>query len=81
MAYKITEDCVLCGVCVTVCPNEAITEGDPIYILDPEKCTECVPVHPVSQCEDVCPTMACVKDPDRKESKEELEAKYKKLKG
>lgn len=41
MAYKITADCVLCGVCVTVCPNEAISEDDPVYVIDPNKCTEC----------------------------------------
>lgn len=61
MVYKITEDCVMCGVCVTVCPNEAISEGDPVYVIDPNKCTECVPAHPTPQCADVCPSQACVK--------------------
>ena len=42
MALTITEDCVNCGVCEPECPNEAITEGDDIYIIDCEKCTECV---------------------------------------
>lgn len=62
MAYKITADCVLCGVCVTVCPNEAISEGDPVYVIDPNKCTECEGKFDKPQCEDVCPSGACVPD-------------------
>lgn len=26
MAYKITEECITCGACVSECPNEAIYE-------------------------------------------------------
>ena len=29
-----TEDCTLCDACVEPCPNEAITEGEDIYIID-----------------------------------------------
>ena len=42
MAYKITEDCISCGACEPECKNEAITEGEEIYIINPDKCTECV---------------------------------------
>jgi ferredoxin len=41
MAHKITEACLACGTCVPECPVEAITEGDPIYIIDAGKCTDC----------------------------------------
>ena len=42
MAYKITDDCVSCGACEAECKNEAISEGDAIYVIDPDKCTEYV---------------------------------------
>jgi len=81
MAFKITEECINCGACEPECPNQAITAGDTVYIIDPEKCTECVGSHAESQCAAVCPVSSCVPDPDHAESKEALEAKYKKLHG
>ena len=79
MAYMITEECISCGACESECPNQAISEGDTIYLIDPAKCTECVGAFENSQCEEVCPVDACVPDPAHKESKDELLAKYKKL--
>lgn len=79
MAYKITEDCISCGACEPECPNSAISEGETIYIIDPEKCTECVGAHESSRCVDVCPVDSCVKDPDHEESKEKLQEKYQRL--
>jgi len=55
MAFKITEECINCGACEPECPNQAIAAGDTIYVIDPEKCTECVGSHPESQCAAVCP--------------------------
>jgi ferredoxin len=81
MAYKITEECINCGACEPECPNQAISAGDTVYIIDPEKCTECVGSHDSSQCASVCPVDCCVPDPDKKETREELEAKHKKLHG
>ena len=40
MATHITSDCINCGACEPECPNEAISEGDEIYVIDPELCTE-----------------------------------------
>ncbi len=54
MAYKITDDCILCDACLPECPEDAITAGDPRYIIDPIKCTDC------GDCAEVCPTEACV---------------------
>jgi ferredoxin len=79
MAYTITEDCIACGACLPECPNEAIHEGDPVYLIDPEKCTECVGFFSESQCALVCPVGACVPDPDTKESREQLASKVRKL--
>jgi ferredoxin len=81
MAFKITEECINCGACEPECPNQAITAGDEIYIIDPEKCTECVGHFDASQCAAVCPVDACVSDPDHKETREELMAKFHRLKG
>jgi ferredoxin len=81
MAYKITEECINCGACEPECPNQAISAGDTVYIIDAEKCTECVGSHDESQCKAVCPVDACIPDPEKKETHEELEAKYKKLHG
>jgi len=79
MALMITEECINCDACVSECPNEAISEGDDIYVIDPAKCTECIPVHDDPQCAAVCPVDCCVADPDHEESRDELEAKYKGL--
>ena len=79
MALMITDECVNCGVCEPECPNEAITEGDDIYVIDPEKCTECVGHYDEPQCVDVCPVDCIPKDPDNEESQEELQAKFEKL--
>ena len=79
MALYITEDCIACDACLPECPNEAITEGDPIYIINPDLCTECVGFYDEPQCAAVCPTDACQPDPNHKETHDELMAKYKKL--
>ena len=81
MAFMITEECISCGACEPECPNEAISAGDEIYEIDASKCTECVPVYDEQQCAAVCPVDACVPDPDHKESREQLETKYKGIHG
>ncbi len=72
MAFIITDECNLCDKCVEPCPNEAITEGDDIYIIDPEKCTECVGFYGVPQCADVCPVDCCIPDPENEEKEPNL---------
>ncbi|MGC9363544.1 MAG: YfhL family 4Fe-4S dicluster ferredoxin [Fidelibacterota bacterium] len=81
MALLINDDCIACGACVMECPNEAISEGDPIFVIDPERCTECVGFYDQPQCVEVCPTEAIVSDPDHKETKEELLDKKKRIHG
>lgn len=81
MAYLITEECILCGACEPECPNEAISEGDIVYVIDPDRCTECVGFYDESQCAAVCPVDACIPDPDHEETEEELMAKYHRLRG
>ena len=78
MAYKITDDCISCGACEPECKNAAIKEGDTIYVIDPNKCTECVGWFPESKCAEVCPVESCVPDPAHKESREQLLQKWQK---
>lgn len=80
MAYKITEECINCGACEPECPNMAIAAGDELFEINPDKCTECVPVYDESQCAAVCPVDACVPDPEHKENLDELESKARRLK-
>lgn len=79
MAYKITDDCISCGACEPECPNNAISEGETIYKIDPARCTECVGSFDSSRCASVCPVEAAVPDQDRKETREQLLEKWKKL--
>lgn len=79
MSLKITEDCISCGACEPECKNEAVKEGDTIYIIDPNKCTECVGWFESPRCVEVCPVDCCVPDPAYKESREQLLAKWQKL--
>jgi len=79
MSYKITQDCISCGACEPECPNQAIKEGDTIYVINPDRCTECVGSFESSRCAAVCPVDSCVPDAAHKEAKEELLAKWKKL--
>ncbi len=81
MAYKITDECISCGACEPECPNQAIREGDSIYVIDPTKCTECVGAHDSPKCAEVCPVDAAKSDPEHVESKEVLQARYNKLHG
>jgi ferredoxin len=54
MARKITEECINCGACEPECPNEAISAGDDIYVIDADKCDECEGKDTVG-CVEVCP--------------------------
>lgn len=79
MALMITDECINCDVCEPECPNGAISQGDEIYEINPDLCTECVGHHETSQCVDVCPVDCIPEDPDHKETYEELYAKFQRL--
>jgi ferredoxin len=79
VAYKITGECISCGACEIECKNEAISEGETSYIIDPDKCTECVGNFESPKCAEICPVDACVPDPDHQETREELVEKWRKL--
>lgn len=52
MAYKISDDCVMCGACAGECPVNAISEGDGKYVISADTCIEC------GACAEVCPVGA-----------------------
>ncbi len=81
MALIINEECIACDACVPECPNDAISEDDPIYIIDPNLCTECVGFFEEPQCIEVCPVDCIIPDPDHQETKEELLNKKKRIHG
>jgi ferredoxin len=79
MALLITEDCINCDVCEPECPNGAISQGVEIYVIDPDKCTECVGHFDKPQCVEVCPVNCIPVNPDRVETRAELKLKYEAL--
>lgn len=75
MATYITSECINCGACEPECPNQAISEGETIYEIDPARCTECVGFHDSEACQAVCPVECCLPDPRAVESEELLAAR------
>ncbi|TXI16999.1 MAG: YfhL family 4Fe-4S dicluster ferredoxin [Nitrosomonas sp.] len=76
MALIITDECINCDVCEPECPNGAISQGEEIYKIDPNLCTECVGHYNEPQCVEVCPVDCIIINPNRIETKEQLQAKY-----
>ncbi len=72
MATMITTDCINCGACEPECPNNAISQGETIFVIDPKLCTECVGFHDYEACAAVCPVDCCVTDPNNIETEEAL---------
>jgi len=79
MALMITDECINCDVCLPECPNDAISQGDEIYIIDPKLCTECVGHFDTPQCVEVCPVDCIPFNLDYPETKEQLQEKYRLL--
>lgn len=53
MAFIISNECTACDMCLSECPEGAISEGD-IYMINPELCTEC------GICAEICPLEAII---------------------
>lgn len=75
----ITDECINCDVCEPECPNGAIYQGQEIYEIDPNLCTECVGHFAKPQCQQVCPVDCIPFNPEVRESKDELYQKYLKI--
>ena len=76
MSLLINDECINCDVCEPECPNGAISQGDEIYEIDTNLCTECVGHFDEPQCIEVCPVDCILKDPDHEETEEQLLKKY-----
>lgn len=81
MALLINDLCIVCDLCIPVCPNKAISRGDEIFTIDPALCTECVGHHDEPQCVVVCPVECIDPDPEHPETNEQLLAKLARLQG
>jgi ferredoxin len=79
MALFITDECINCDVCEPECPNGAISQGEEIYVIDPDLCTECVGHFNTPQCQEVCPVDCIPFNPDVVETKQQLHEKYLKI--
>jgi ferredoxin len=76
MSLMITDECINCDVCEPECPNNAISQGEEIYQIDPNLCTQCVGHYDEPQCQQVCPVDCIPLDPGHPETQEQLHAKY-----
>lgn len=62
MALTIIESCVNCWACEPLCPSQAIYEAKPHFMIDANKCTECVGDHAEPQCASICPIEGAILD-------------------
>ena len=76
MSLLITDECINCDVCEPACPNTTIYQGELIYEIAHDKCTECVGHYNEPQCVAICPVNCIIKNPDHLETEEELLKKY-----
>lgn len=81
MALMITDECINCDVCEPECPNQAISLGPEIYVIDPKRCTECVGHFDQPQCVQVCPVACIPVNPAHVETQPQLWAKFRALTG
>jgi ferredoxin len=79
MALKITDECINCDVCEPACPNQAISAGETIYVIDPDRCTECVGHFDEPQCVSLCPADCIPADENYPETREQLLDKFRRL--
>ncbi|HVB80938.1 MAG TPA: 4Fe-4S dicluster domain-containing protein [Candidatus Binataceae bacterium] len=94
MSTLITEECINCGACVPVCPNNAIYRGgekwglageehpplsEDVYYIAPDKCSECVGFFEREQCAAACPVDCCIPDPGLPEREAALLERAQKL--
>ena len=52
MPHKISDECIKCGACESICPVSAISEGENQYQIDADTCIDC------GACAAQCPVSA-----------------------
>jgi ferredoxin len=60
MANVILDTCINCGACEPECPNEAISMGEDIYVINVALCDECAADSGVPACREICPEPGCI---------------------
>lgn len=76
MSLMITDECISCDACREECPSEAIFEDEPTYMIDSDRCCECVDEYSEPACIVVCPVECITYDPDNVETEGELKYKH-----
>lgn len=61
-------------------PAASTTTAD-LFVVDPERCTECVGAYDSPRCVEVCPVECIIADADHAETRDELHTKYAHLHG
>mgnify|MGYP003796832349 FL=1 len=54
--YRITDECISCGICMDECPSGAISEGEEYFVINQDLCSDC------GTCVDSCPNEAIVEE-------------------
>ena len=66
MSLEIVDSCVGGYACEPLCPNKAISAvmqpGEPLFFINPDKCTECLGDHDLPQCGEICPIEGAIVD-------------------
>ncbi len=62
MALEIIETCVNCWACEPLCPNQAIFAAQPHFLIDADKCSECLGDFADPQCAAICPIEGAIVD-------------------
>ncbi|MBI5305577.1 MAG: 4Fe-4S ferredoxin [Chloroflexi bacterium] len=79
MAYRITRDCIACGMCILQCVNRAIyVNTNDRYAINSERCTECIELGK-RRCHLICTVGAIQPDPAHQETKAVLWEKLRHL--
>ena len=76
MAYKIADGCVKCGYCELECPNQAISAGETTYIINADRCADCVGVYESPKSAEICLVNAPTPNPAHRETQEQLLDKW-----
>lgn len=63
MALRIIESCVNCYACEPLCPEQAIVEAKPHFLIEAGKCSECDGHFSDPQCAAICPIEGAILDP------------------
>jgi ferredoxin len=59
----------------------SMSQGEEIYVIDPNLCTQCVGHYDEPQCQQVCPVDCIPLDEAHPETEEQLMEKYRKITG